>query len=66
MFRISEQTAEPIGVKFFVDTHPCLGGVIGFKKTEVFFHFFSQIFFSDLFLTFFPQAMPGQLVINKI
>ena len=37
MFPIAGQTAGPIGLKFFVDTHGWPGGVSGRQKFEFFF-----------------------------
>ena len=37
MLPIAGQTAEPIGLKFFVVTHGWPGGVISKKKFEIFF-----------------------------
>ena len=36
MLHISGQTAEPIGLKFFVDTHRWPRGVIDYKKYDFF------------------------------
>ena len=40
MLRIAGQTAGPIGLKFFVDTHGWPWGVIGYKNRFIFFQFF--------------------------
>ena len=40
MFPIAGQTAGPIGLNFFEDTHGWPGGVIGYKKIEIFFFIF--------------------------
>ena len=40
MLPIAGQTAGPIGLKIFVDTHGCLGDVMSLKKN------YFQIFFS--------------------
>ena len=37
MLRIAGQTAGPIGLKFVVDIYGWPGGVIGYKKFEIFF-----------------------------
>ena len=52
MVPIAGQTAGPIGLKFFVDTHGWPGG--SKKKFQIFFYrkFFFQIFF-------FPRATSG-------
>ena len=56
MFPIAGQTAGPIGLKFFVDTHEWPGGDIGFKKNPKFF--FLKFFFN----LFFLWATPGPSV----
>ena len=53
MFPIAGQTAGPIGLKFFVDTHGW-PGVIKAKKSK--FFFFRNFFF--------PRATPGPLASN--
>ena len=45
MLPIGGQTAGPIGLKFFVDTHGWVGSVVGIKKLF------------DKF--FYPRRMPG-------
>ena len=49
MFPIADQTAGPIGLNFFMDTHGWPWGVLGFKKNrkKMFFPFFSNFFSSD-------------------
>ena len=45
MLPIADQTAGPIGLKFFVDTQGWPGGVIGKKSKLLFFQTFFQVFF---------------------
>ena len=63
MFPIAGQTAGPIGLTFFVDTHGWPGGVKGNKKkSKIFFKFF---FFRKLFFSkfvFHGQRRALQLV----
>ena len=56
MFPIAGQTAGPIGLEFFVDTHGWPGGDIGLKNPN---SFFFEIFFFSKF--FFLWATPGPL-----
>jgi len=63
MLRTAGQTAEPIGLKFFVDTHGWPGVVISLKKIlnfifQIFFHIFI------LFQKIFPWATPGPSASN--
>ena len=41
MLRIASQTAGPIRLKFFVDTHGVARGCYRLKKLDIFFNFFS-------------------------
>ena len=45
MLAIAGQTAEPNWLKFFVDTHRWLSGVLGYKKTIFLFKKNSKILF---------------------
>ena len=47
MLPIAGQTAGPIGLKFFVDTHGWPGGDIGKKKIE---NFFFKIFSDSVYI----------------
>jgi len=65
MLRTAGQTAEPIGLKFFVDTHGWPGVVISLKKIlnfifQIFFHIF--ILFQKIF---HGQRRALQLVITQ-
>ena len=66
MLCIAGQTAGPIGLKFFVDTHGW-PGVLYAKKMFCFFHniFFLIYFFSNFFFKFFSRATPGPLASTK-
>ena len=54
MYPIAGQTAGPIGLTFFVDTHEWLGGAIGYKKIRNKKNKKNSKFF-------FPRATPGPL-----
>ena len=60
MLRIASQTAGPIGLTFFVDTHAYPGGFIGKKNRK---YFFFNIFFHFIF---HGQRWALQLVITII
>ena len=50
MLRIAGQTAGPIGLNFFVDTHG-LPGALEAKNRKYFFKFVKQYFFKNFFST---------------
>ena len=59
MLRIAGKTTGPIGLKFFVDTHGWLRGVISFIAIGLkirFFLMFFFLFFENLFLNFFSMC----------
>ena len=60
MLRIAGQTAGPVGLKFFVDTHGLLGGC--YRKIKSNFQF---IFFSNFFKFFHGKRRALQLVYHK-
>ena len=53
MLPVASQTAGPIGLTFFVDSHGWPGGAIGLKIRNFIYYFCS------FFQIFFPQATPG-------
>ena len=56
MSPIDGETAEPIELKFVVDTHGQPGSFLRLKKFELFFNKFLKV---KTFFLFFPRATPG-------